>query len=427
MAATSPVAPERPVRIAYLVQQFVPEVGAGPARVSEMVRRWHDRGAAVTVVTAMPNRPAGVIQTGYRGRLFLRETWEGIPVLRSWLYARPGGGMLTTLVNNLTFMMTGLAHALRRLGAVDVIIASSPPFFPLVAGRWFASLRRTPLVLEIRDLWPDYLVEMGVLRSPVLARALLRYERRLLLSADHVVTVTAGLRDRLEAKGVPPDRLTLITNGVDLSRYYVSDEPPPFPELTRTPESFLVGYLGNFGAGQALGVVLDAARWLQERAPHIRVVMAGDGTEFQRIRARAAQSGLTNLTVRGALPKDATRAFYNACDLCLVPLADLPVFDAALPSKMFEMMACGRPILVQSRGEAAWHMRQSGAGWAVDPGDSDALATSIEAAARLPEAERREMGLRGRAYAGLHFNRDALAAKYLEVLQGLAQGGRRAE
>lgn len=412
-------------RVAYLVQQFTPEVGAGPARVSEMAARWSRAGAMVTVVTAMPNRPEGRIHSSYRGRLFALEEGDGIRVLRSWLYARPGGGLLTTLLNNVSFLFTSLLLLLRQAGPIDVLIASSPPWFPHIGGTWFGRWRGVPLVLEVRDLWPDYLVEMGIVRQPWVVRALLGYERRLLLRADHVVVVTEGLRQRVLAKGIPSDRVTLITNGVDPAQYYPSTESTTLPELQKSPGEFLVGYLGNFGAGQSLGCVLEAAGLLRGSHPQVRFVLVGDGTEYPRIRAMAERLALPNVALRGVIPKEETRAFYNACDLCLVPLAALPVFEGALPSKMFEMMACGRPVLAQSTGEAALHLARSGAGWSVAPGDAAALAGAIGRIAGMSPEERHTAGAGGVEYVGRHFNRDALAARFLEVLRALSSDGRR--
>ena len=154
-----------PFRIAYLIQQYAPEVGAGPARAGEMVRRWTAAGAEVTVITAMPNRPEGRIHAAWRGRMFGEEVVDGARILRSWLFARPGGGFATTLLNNVTFAAGAGVHALRRGGRFDVLIASSPPWFPLPIGVMLSRWWKVPLVLELRDLWPDYLAEMGTLRS----------------------------------------------------------------------------------------------------------------------------------------------------------------------------------------------------------------------------------------------------------------------
>ena len=217
----------RPLRVGYLVQQFPPEVGAGAARVGEMAERWQDKGTSVTIFTGMPNRPEGRIHQSYRGKLFVKEVWHGISVRRSWLYASPKHGMGRTLLNNLSFMTTSGFDLARTAGRLDVLIASSPPFFPHISGTLIAATRRVPLVLEVRDLWPDYLADMGHLRNPTGRRMVFGLERKLLHSADHVVTVTEALQKRLLEKGLPAEKITVIPNGVDPSHYYKSSEPAP--------------------------------------------------------------------------------------------------------------------------------------------------------------------------------------------------------
>ncbi|HEV7587542.1 MAG TPA: glycosyltransferase family 4 protein [Longimicrobium sp.] len=408
------------LKIGYLVQQFPPEVGAGPARVTEMALRWRDAGAEVVIVTAMPNRPEGRIHAGYRGKLFLTEEWEGMRVHRSWLYASPRHGFARTLANNATFMATAALSALMRLERPDVLIASSPPFFPHVAGAAVSRLRRIPLVLEIRDLWPDYLVGMGVLKEGVASRALFALERRLLRAASHTVVVTESFRHRVVVKGVAPERVDVIPNGVDTARYHPARDEPPVPALARAPGEFLVGYLGNFGAGQGLAAVVEAAACLARRAPEVRFVLAGDGPDRERVLARAAALGTPNLTVGPAIPKERTRAFYNCCDVCLVPLAPYPILQETVPSKIFEVMACERPVLAALAGEGARIVERARAGLVVPPGDPEALAQAVLALRDAPPEERAAMGQRGRLHVAEHFSRDVLAARYLEILGRVA-------
>jgi len=408
------------LKIGYLVQQFPPEVGAGPARVTEMALRWRDAGAEVVIVTAMPNRPEGRIHPGYRHKLFMTDEWEGMRVHRSWLYASPRHGFARTIANNATFMATAGLSALMRLERPDVLIASSPPFFPHVAGAAVCRLRRIPLVLEIRDLWPDYLVGMGVLKEGMASRALFALERRLLRGAAHTVVVTESFRQRVVEKGVAPERVDVIPNGVDLSLYHPSQEEPPVEALRRAPGEFLVGYLGNFGAGQGLAAVVEAAARLAQRAPDVRFVLAGDGPDRERVLARAAALGTPNLSVGPAIPKDRTRAFYNSCDVCLVPLAPYPILQETVPSKIFEVMACERPVLAALSGEGACIVRGAGAGLVVPPGDPEALADAVLALRDASPAERAAMGEGGRLHVAEHFSRDVLAARYLEILGRVA-------
>lgn len=420
------------LHVGYLVQQFPPEVGAGPARVTEMARRWQEAGARVTVVTglpgrAIPGRAYGSGDPAYRGKLFMAEEWEGIRVLRSWLYPTTRPGFSRTVLNNVSFMATSAAHALARMGRADVLIASSPPLFPHVAGAAVGRMRGIPLVVEVRDLWPDYLVGMGMLREGHPAtRALFALERRLLTRADHVVAVTESFRRRIIGKGVAPERVDVIPNGVDVELYYASDEPPPLPALERRDGEFVAGYLGTFGAGQQLGTLVDAAAILQREDPAIRIVLAGDGLDRERVSARAEALGVTNLSIHPPIPKDRTRAFYNRCDACLVPLAPIPVFQETIPSKIFEVMACERPVLASLSGEGKAIVERSGGGVVAPPGDARGIADALRALKAMPAEERAALGRRGREFVTREYAREALADRYLEILTDVASRPRRA-
>ncbi len=415
----------RPLRIGYINQDFPPEVGAGPARVLELSRHWTAAGADVTVVTGMPwrrmpGRPDGEVHPDYRGRRFMEERVDGIRVLRSWVWTSPDRGFAHTVANNVSFMVTGALHALRRAGPLDVVIASSPPFLAHVAGDAVRRLKRAPLVLEIRDLWPDYMVEMGVLRNRAGQRALFGLERYLLRRASRAIVVTESFRRRVADKGFPAERIDVIPNGVGMDAYYRDpDAPPPLPELARTSGGFVVGYLGNFGAGQEIRTVVEAAARLKERAPDVRFVLVGDGKEKSLVEARAAELRLPNLSIHPPIEKERTRAFYNACDLCLVPLAPVPIFTETVPSKIFEVLACQRPLLASVAGEAARIVEESGAGLVSPPGDADAMAEGILRLRGRAPAERAADGERGRGYVARHYSREALAARYLEILQSV--------
>ncbi|HEU4559632.1 MAG TPA: glycosyltransferase family 4 protein [Longimicrobium sp.] len=409
------------LKIAYLVQQFPPEVGAGPARVSEMALRWTAAGAKVSVFTALPNRPAGVIPPEYRGRLHVREEWNGIEVHRSWLYATPNPGFARTVANNLSFMATGGATAALRARGADVLIASSPPFFVHLAGEAARRALRLPLVLEVRDLWPDYLVGMGKVKGRS-ARALLGLERALLHRAAHVVVVTDTFRRRMAEKGVDPSRVSVIPNAVDDALYYRSDEAPPFPEMAASDGRLVVGYLGNFGASQDLPAVVDAAARLDAEGVPVRVVLAGDGTERDRVMRRVETARPANLTVHGSIPKTDTRAFYGACDIFIVPLAGVPQLQDTIPSKLFEVMACETPVVVAAAGEAARVVNEAGCGVVAAPGDAASIAAAVKQLAALSPERRAEMGRAGRAYVREHYNRGVLAGRYLELLGRVAAG-----
>ena len=408
------------LRIGYLVQHFPPELGAAPGRVAEMALRWREAGAEVTVITAMPNRPQGRIYADFRGKLFSESEWNGIRVLRSWLFASPRHGFAGTILNNASFMATSALHGALRARKLDVIIASSPPFFVHLAGEFLRRVHRIPMVLEVRDLWPDYLIEMGMLRGRIAPSLLLSLERWLLRRAEAVVTVTEDIRNRVAEKGVASERVHLLPNGVDPERYYRSSEPAPIPALERRNGEFLVGYLGNFGAGQGLETVLDAALLLQQEDPAVRLVLAGGGTQRALVEAKYAADRPRNTLLHPPILKEQTRAFYNACDACVVPLAPLTLFRDAMPTKLLEVMACEVPVVAALEGRAACMVQDAGAGVVAKPGDARSIADSILAIKGWDQQERRAAGVAGREVVARDFGRDRVAGRYLELLASVA-------
>jgi colanic acid biosynthesis glycosyl transferase WcaI len=435
------------MKIAYVVQAFPPEIGAGPARAHELTRRWLETGSSVSILTAMPVRlpaadtapaPAGADRVdradraeraaaargGYRG-IFAREDVDGRDVLRSWSYATRSSGVLPQVANNTSFMLTAAAHGLLRMPRPDVLIASSPPFFPHFTGRLLAARYRAPLVLEVRDLWPDYLVGFGMLRrGSAAARALFAAERSVLRAAAGVVVVTDTFADRIAAKGVDRRRIAVVPNGVDLGRYRPAPPPPdavtaPDRSGAAPPAPLTFGYLGNFGRGQDLGVMVEVARLL--RGEPVRIVLIGEGPERGRVEAAARAAGVTNLEIRDAVPRAATEACYHAFDVCLVPLAAVADFADTIPSKIFEIMACARPVLASVAGETQRLVENAGNGIAVPPADAPAIAAAIRRFAAMEPAQRHAMGLRGRDHVVRNYDRDVLADRYHAFLQDVVR------
>ncbi len=411
------------MHIVVLIQDFPPETGAGPARVIELAASWLESGHAVSVLTGFPNRRIpgqqdGVVPAPYRGRWSMRERWKGIEVHRTWLFTSPRRGFAPTLLNNLTFAGSSLVGGLGRSLRPDVLVASGPPYFSQFSGALLARWHRVPLVLDVRDLWPDYLVEMGTVRARPLVGAMYASERWLLRRAKAVVVVTPSFRARLREKGVPDDAMTVVPNGVDVSRFYPADEPPPVAALMRrAPGERIVGYLGTFGAGQGLHAVLDAARELRAAGDGTRVVLVGDGSDRAALERRLREAPLEGVSIHPPIPRDDVRAFYNACDAVLVPHAALPILGDTVPSKIFEIMACGRPIVAALRGEGARLVAESGDGELATPGDGASIAGAIRRLLARSPAERAAMGEAGRAYALANYDRRALAARYLELLE----------
>jgi glycosyltransferase involved in cell wall biosynthesis len=410
------------VRIHLVSHYYPPEVGAPQARLSEMARRWAERGHRVTVLTGMPNHPTGVLPDAYRGAVVRREERDGVRVLRSWLYATPNEGFLKKTLGHLSFMVTAVVLGMPRAGRPDVVVVSSPTFFAILSAWFIARVRRARLVVEVRDLWPAIFVELGVLKNRMLIRLLERLELAMYAAADAVVVVSEGFRDDLVRRGVPEDKVVTIRNGVDLDRFDPGHVAP-----TGTRERLgcregetLVLYIGAHGISQGLATVVEAASYLQDAGVHVALV--GEGADKKAVAARLAGLGATNVTMLPGVTRDEVADCLAAADICLVPLRDVPLFDTFLPSKMFELMGAGRPVLGSVRGESARILGEAGQ-LVVPPGDAQAIARAIRDLAG--DAPRRtEMGRTGRTYVEAHFDRRVLADRYLELLELVRERGR---
>jgi len=403
------------VRIAYVCHYFPPEPAAPAARVHEFARAWVRAGNDVSVITTFPNHPLGQIPPTYRGRWWSTERLDGIRVLRCWLYAVPNRGVGRRGLDHLSFMLTALLFGLPRLPAVDVVVASSPTLFSAVAAWLIARLRRVPFVLEVRDLWPAAIVSLGLMRPGPAVQALEWLARFLYRQAARVVVVTEAFADRLAAEGVPRGKLEVIPNGADTRLFSPRIDGGAARARLQLDGRFVVAYIGSHGLSHGLSAVLDAA----EAQPDVTYLLVGDGADRARLLAEREQRHLQNVIMRPSVGKADVPGLYAAADVCLVPLRDVPLFEAFVPSKLFEVLAAGRPIIGAVRGEARDILVRSGGALLVDPERGDQLAEAV-AQLRADPTLRAELASRGRAFAENFYDRDTLAARYLDLLRNVA-------
>lgn len=401
------------MRIAYISHYFVPEPAAPAARVHEFSRAWVRAGHEVSVLTAFPNHPLGVIPARYRGKLWATECLDGIRVVRNWLLAAPNRGVRRRGVDHLSFMVTAVLFGLPRLGAVDVVIASSPTLFSALSGWLIARVKRVPFVLEVRDLWPEAIIALGLMRPGLVVAILRRLARFLYRRAACIVVVTEAFAERIADQGMPRSKIVVVPNGADTHAFDAM--PDAAAARARFAVSgFVVAYVGTHGISHGLDVVLDAAA-LQ---PEVTFLLVGDGAERDRLVAERDRRRLRNVTMLPSVSKADVPLVYAAADVSLVPLRDVPLFSTFVPSKLFEALAAGRPVIGSLRGEAASILERSGGGVVVPPGDATALASAI-VQLRDDPAARAQMAERGGAFVRGHYDRDALAQRYLDVLLSL--------
>jgi glycosyltransferase involved in cell wall biosynthesis len=409
------------VRILFLSHYFPPEVNAPANRTAEHCRRWVQAGHEVHVVTCTPSHPRGVPFPGYAAPWYRRETIDGIEVHRVWTWLAPNAGVVRRTLNYVSFVPTAVDRTL-RLGRFDVIVATSPQFFCAVAGYLSSVLKRTPWVFELRDLWPDSIVAVGAIRPSIGVRLLEKLELAMYRHAEAVVCVTRAFMANLEGRGISAGKLHFVPNGVEMS-FWDIDPAAARERLGLAPDAVVASYVGTVGMAHGLGTLLDAARLLQDGESPVQVVVVGEGAELEAVKRRACEIGLRNVSFTGLVARDRARDYVVASDISIVILRDSPLFRTVLPSKLFEAMAAGKPVVLSVPGEAAETLARSGGGVAVPPGDAAALAEAVRRLTLHPEAGR-AMGARAREFVAAEFSRDVWAGRLATVLEAVAGEGR---
>jgi putative colanic acid biosynthesis glycosyltransferase WcaI len=405
------------VNILVFSQWFPPEPGGGPARFLEMGRAWAAAGHRVRVVAGIPNWPTGEVHPAYRRRALVRERVAGMDVVRTWVLPARNEGRLKRIANHVSFAASGpLASAVGM--PADVVVATSPPLFAAAAGAAVARLRRVPFVFDVRDLWPDAIFALGQLDRPSVRRALRSLEARLYRSASAVVAVSEDFADPIRMRGA--SRVEVIPNGADLDAY----QPGP-PDGALRGElgwdgRFVVLYAGTLGMAHGLMRVIEAADAVGRRqdAKDVLFAFVGEGADRPELERETARRGLANVRFHPLQPRERMPSLYRAADACLVSLRPLPLFDGFIPSKLFEIMASGRPVLAAVAGRPLGLVLEAGAGLAAGQEDPDVLVEGIRTLRANPELAS-EMGTRGRAFVEARYDRADQAARYLALLGSL--------
>ncbi len=411
------------MRVLIVTHYFPPETGAPQARLSALAATWAADGDDVTVLTGMPNHPTGVLPPKYRRAVFRRERADGYRVIRTWLYATPNEGVARKTLGHLSFMASSVLLGGRATGPADLVVVSSPTFFSILSGWLLARLKRARLVVDIRDLWPAIFVELGVLTNRRVIWLLERLELAAYAAADQVVVVSEGFRADLIRRGVPAAKVHTIRNGVDPGRFASAAPSPALrASLGAGPDDCLVLYAGTHGISQALPAIAEAAALIEAAVPDgpaipggaARFAFVGDGADKQRLERRVAELGLRNVVLLPGVPSAEMPELLAAADICLVPLRQVPLFATFIPSKVFEYLAAGKPVIGSVTGEAARILAEAGA-VVVPPEDSGSLAAAITTLAASPRL-RAAIGQQGRSFVERRYDWSALAREYRKIL-----------
>lgn len=405
--------------ILFISRYYPPEKAAAAVCVSEIAKGLTKLGHRVTVLTTFPNYPTGVVLAGYRGHLVSEEVFEGVRVMRVWSYTSPNAGFLRRILAQLSFGFVAPFLAYKAIDQPDVIIVEFPPLFNVIAAHILVWRKRCPMVFWVADLWPESAVRLGILHNRLLIQLSEWLEQSTYRRASIIWAVTEGMYKTLICRGIAPEKLLLITNGVDTARFRPLPQAEARAELG-WDDRFTLLYAGNHGLVYAMTDLLDAAERLQNNTD-IHMILVGDGVKKAELASEARKRDLKNVTFLDAVAHNHMPLLWSAADLCVIPLRKLSLVEGSLPIKMFEVMACARTFVLGAEGIARDLVeREANAGIVVEPENVGALVSAILYLRTHPE-EAEALGRRGREYVKSYFDYERLTAVLdarLEMLLG---------
>ncbi len=387
-------------------QAFVALDEAGGTRHYEFTRYLVDKGYRVTVITSSVSYLTGKI-----GKEIAPQA-DDLVILKATTYQSLHRSFVHRLVNFFSFTISSFFVGL-RVKNVDLVWGTSPPLFQGFTAWALARVKRASFLFEVRDLWPAFAVEVGVLRSRPLIAASEWLERFLYRRADCLVLNSPGFKEHVKARG--GREIRIVPNGADAAMFDPGADGAAFRHQFGLESKFIVLYAGAHGLSNDLGIVLNAAEELKTE-PNIAFVLLGDGKDKPMLQEQAARMGLSNVHFLPPMPKAQMAEALAAADACLAILKPLRLYATVYPNKVFDYMAAGRPVILAIDGVIRNVIEEAGAGVFVQPGNPGALAKTIRQLAADP-ANGKRMGLAGRKYLEQHFNRPMLAARMEEVLR----------
>jgi len=400
-------------------QSFATPNEPGGTRHFELARGAVERGHEFTVIGSKISYLTGRSESGTSAS-GADATLEGVRVVTAFTPPTFGGSFAGRLFSFISFGASSMIKAL-RMGKVDVVMGTSPPIFQAASAWLVSAIRRRPFLLEVRDLWPEFVIDMGLLKNWFLIRASRRLEKFLYARADHILVNSPAYVDYLIKKGVEPVKITLLPNGVDPTMFDPSSDGNGVRARLKLDDKFVIVYTGAMGPANDLDQLLAAAEQLK---PDRRIcfLIVGDGRERKRLQSAADAQKLANMVFAGAQPKREMRNFLASADACVAVLQNIPMFRMTYPNKVFDYMAAGRPVVLAIDGVIREVVETAGAGIYTEPGDAKSLADAIRFLA-CHQPEREQMSRNGRSFVEKHFNRSRQSQQFVDLLQRLGAHG----
>ena len=406
------------MHILIIHQAFAALDEPGGTRHHEIARHLEKKGHRVTIITSPVSYLTGTVKNDRRSKNKKTSKTEGIEVIRSYTYPALHRSFFHRIISFVSFMVSSFIVAL-RVHEVDLVWGTSPPIFQGITAWIISKLKRAPFLFEVRDLWPAFAIEVGILKNPILIRASEWLEHFLYAHADLVIVNSPGFIQHVEKCGA--NRIELVPNGSDPEMFHPKDHGEDFRIRYQfgLKDKFVALYAGAHGMSNDLGVLLDAANILRDYE-NIEIILLGDGKEKPSLISRAEEMNLTNVHFLSPIPKIQMSKALASADACIAILKPVPLYGTVYPNKVFDYMAAGRPVVLAIDGVIREVIERAEAGIFVAPGNADAVANAIKQLSSNPELCSK-MGLQGQRYVEQHFDRQHLADKLVAIMENLVR------
>ena len=408
-----------PLRVLLLTQFFDPEQTVKGLAFAKALR---DRGCDVEVLTGFPNYPGGKIFDGYRLRLYQRDEMDGIPVHRVWLYPSHDQNGKRRAMNYASFALSAAAN-LWRVRKPDVVYVHHPPATIGMPARLLRSLRGAPFVYEVQDMWPDTISATGMMTNPRLLGLIGGLMQRIYRKAARIVVISDGFKRLLIERGVPEEKIDVVRNWAEEGRLDVRPRDPALARELGIEAPFVAMFAGTMGKAAALDTLLEAAKLVGQERPDALFAFVGGGIEIDRLKARVADEGFTNVRFVDRQPMERMGSVLPLADVVLVHLRDVPLNEITISSKTQGYLAAGVPIVMGVRGDAARIVADSDGGILAEPENARSMADAILRVAAMSREERLAMGARGKAYYDAELSLSVGTDRYMKILRKAAGKG----
>lgn len=405
---------KRNLNILLITQYFPPETGAGSNRAFEHSKRWVKAGAKVTVVTCMPNYPNGIIPEKYKGYKFYAEEIDGINVIRTYTFATPNKGFFKRTLSYFSFMFSSVIQGRKKTKDFDLVLATSPPFTVGISGWILAKIKKVPFVFEVRDLWPDSIIQLEQIKSKLIIAILRKIEIHLYKSASKIISVTDSYVPIISKHGIAEEKIAVIKNGVDINFFSPARCDDNLKSQLGLSNKFVVSYFGTFGLSHSLVTLLNSAKILKHNSD-IQFLLLGDGAESEKLKKYKDVHKLENVHILKSVPKKELIRYYTISDIMVVILKGIPLFETVIPSKIFEIMSMQKPIILAVKGESERIINEAQSGETIEPDNSEALSQKIFNLYNQPDLLLK-YGQNGRMFVEKNFDREVIANRLLNIL-----------